>query len=215
MTDRVVLFHSASGKDSIALLDLMQPYFREIVCVYMYVVKNLKHINRYLNYSVVKYPNARFVQIPHYVVFSYIKYGYMGMEKNPNQKQYGLAQLTDMVRERYDIGWAFFGFKQTDSMNRRLMLRTYENNSINRLQRKCYPLSEYKNSDVMRYIHTHGLVIPESYDKRQSCGTDITDINYLLYLRNQFPADLQKVLNTYPLVERILYEYDYKANQAK
>lgn len=44
LTDRVILFHSASGKDSIALLDLIHPYFKEIVCVYMYVVKDLQHI---------------------------------------------------------------------------------------------------------------------------------------------------------------------------
>ena len=50
-TDRVILFHSASGKDSIALLDLISPYFKEIVCVYMYVVKDLSHINRYINYA--------------------------------------------------------------------------------------------------------------------------------------------------------------------
>lgn len=38
--DRVILFHSASGKDSITLLDLISPYFKDIVCVYMYVVKD-------------------------------------------------------------------------------------------------------------------------------------------------------------------------------
>ena len=57
-TDRVILFHSASGKDSIALLDLISPYFKEIVCVYMYVVKDLSHINRYINYACNKYPNV-------------------------------------------------------------------------------------------------------------------------------------------------------------
>ena len=59
-TDRVILFHSASGKDSIALLDLISPYFKEIVCVYMYVVKDLSHINRYINYACKKYPNMKY-----------------------------------------------------------------------------------------------------------------------------------------------------------
>ena len=72
-TDGVILFHSASGKDSIALLDLMASHFREIVCVYMYLVKDLSHINRYLNYAVAKYTNARFVQVPHYGLGSYIR----------------------------------------------------------------------------------------------------------------------------------------------
>ena len=42
ITDKAVLFHSATGKDSIALLHLMHPYFKEILCVFMYTVKDLE-----------------------------------------------------------------------------------------------------------------------------------------------------------------------------
>ncbi len=111
-TDRAMLFHSASGKDSIALLDLLAPHFKEIICVFMYVVPNLEHINRYIKYAEEKYPNAKFVQIPHYGVFSYIKSGYLGCKQDKKQRQYTLAQLTDIMREKYEIEWAFFGFKQ-------------------------------------------------------------------------------------------------------
>lgn len=108
-TDRVILFHSASGKDSIALLDLMSPYFKEIICVYMYVVKDLQHINRYINYTCKKYGNAKFIQVPHFAVYSYRKSGYMGCIKNEKQRQYSMAQLTEIVREKYHIDWAFSG----------------------------------------------------------------------------------------------------------
>ncbi len=214
-TDRVILFHSASGKDSIALLNLIAPYFKEIVCVYMYIIKDLSHINRYINYACNKYPNVKYVQIPHFAVYSYRRTGHMGCEQNDKQKLYSMAQLTDIVRERYDIDWAFFGFKQSDSMNRRLMLRTYEMNGINEAQKKCYPLSEYKNSDVLAYIDKEGLVKPEKYGKSQSSGTDITDVNYLLFLRDKFKDDLRKVIHEYPLVERKLFEYDYERAKAK
>lgn len=215
-TDRVILFHSASGKDSIALLNLIAPYFKEIVCVYMYVVKDLSHINRYINYACKKYRNVKHVQIPHFGVYSYRRVGYMGCVKNEKQKLYNMAQLTDIVRGKYNIDWVFFGFKQSDSMNRRLMLRTYEMNGINVAQKKCYPLSEYKNSDVLAYIGRSGLVKPEMYGGNyQSSGTDITDINYLLFLRKEYPDDLKKVLFEYPLVERKLFEYDYERNKAE
>jgi DNA-binding transcriptional LysR family regulator len=59
-TDEVILFHSASGKDSIALLDICAPRFKRVVCVFMYVVKNMEHINRYINYARKKYPNVEF-----------------------------------------------------------------------------------------------------------------------------------------------------------
>lgn len=214
-TDRAILFHSASGKDSIALLDMMHPHFKEIVCVYMYVVKGLRHIGRYLNYAAGRYPKARIVQIPHFGVFSDIRTGYMGRAKNQDQKLYTMADLTDLVREKEGIEWAFFGFKQSDSMNRRLMLRTYRDSAVNEQQRKCYPLSTYRNADVLRYIRAHDLIAPESYSRAQSSGTNITDVNYLLFLREKYPDDLEKVISTYPLTERILYEHDYKKDKAE
>lgn len=64
----------------------------------MYVVKDLSHINRYINYACNKYPNVKYVQIPHFAVYSYRRIGYMGCEKNEKQKLYSMAQLTDIVR---------------------------------------------------------------------------------------------------------------------
>lgn len=214
-TDRVILFHSASGKDSIALLDLISPYFKEVVCAYMYVVRDLSHINRYINYACNKYHNVKYVQIPHFALYSYRRIGYMGCEKNEKQKLYNMSQLTDIVREKYGIEWAFFGFKQSDSMNRRLMLCTYDMNGINAAQKKCYPLSEYKNNEVLAYIEKEGIIKPEKYGKSQSSGTDIMDINYLLFLRDKYPNDLKKVIDTFPLVERKIFEYDYERTKAK
>lgn len=211
-TDRVILFHSASGKDSI---DLVSPCFKEVTCIYMYVVKDLQHINRYINYACNKYPNVKFVQVPHFAVYSYRKSGYMGCVKNERQKLYTLAQLTDIVRDRYQIEWAFFGFKQSDSMNRRLMLRAYRDEAINEARRNCYPLSAYKNKDVLNYIEKRNLVKPEKYGNTQSAGTNITDMNYLLWLRENFPSDLDKIIAEYPMIERLLFEHDHERTKTK
>ena len=209
-TDRVILFHSASGKDSIALLNLLAPKFKEVVCAYMYIVKDLQHINRYISYAINKYSNVKFVQIPHFALTSYRKVGYMGCAKNERQKLLTMAKLTDIVRERYGIDWAFFGFKQSDSLNRRTMLRTYEDEAINWKSKKCYPLSQYKNKDILAYIEREGLIKPERYGNAQSAGTNISDMDYLLWLRENFPQDLQKILKEFPLVERLIFEYDNK-----
>ncbi len=209
-TDRVILFHSASGKDSIALLDLLASRFKYVVCAYMYIVKDLHHINRYINYAINKYPNVEFVQIPHFALASYRKIGYMGCAKNEKQSKLTMAKLTDIVREKYGIEWAFFGFKQSDSLNRRTMLRTYDDDAINWKNKKCYPLSCYKNKDILKYIDRNNLIKPEGYGHGQSVGTNISDIDYLLWLRENFPNDLNRVLIEFPLVERLIFEYDNK-----
>lgn len=209
-TDKVILFHSASGKDSIALLNLLYPHFEEIICVFMYIVKDLSHINRYLNYAKTKYPKIRFIQIPHPALFSYIKNGYKGCEQNSGQRLYTLAQLTEDIREKTGIEWVMCGFKQSGGMNRRLMLRSYKMDAICEKTKKCYPLSSYKNKEVLKYISDNDLIKPESYGKCQSSGTSIDDLNYLIFLRDNFPSDLKKVIEQYPLVERTLFEHDYK-----
>lgn len=212
-TDRAILFHSATGKDSIALLDLMHTYFREIVCVFMYTVKDLEHINRYIAWAKRKYPKARFIQIPHYGIYAWIKVGYMGCRQNPKQRKYTLADLNEKVRERTGIDWTFLGFKQSDSMNRRLMLKGYDREAICEKSRKVYPLSSYKNTDVLAYIERNHLITPEAYGgEHQSSGSDINDIHYLLWLRENYPGDLQKIYSQFPMVERLVFDHDNKTN---
>lgn len=209
-TNKVILFHSMSGKDSIALLHLLYPNFDQITCVFMYVVKDLEHITKYMHYINKKYSKVRIIQIPHFALFSYIKTGHLGHRQNEKQRLYNLSDLTDNIREKTNIQWAVFGFKQSDSMNRRVMLRTYQDEAINEKNKKVYPLSTYKNNDIIEYIKAEKLITPEKYGNSQSSGTDINDLNYLLFLRNNYPNDLKKVINEFPLVERKLYEYDYE-----
>lgn len=209
-TDEVILFHSLSGKDSMALLDMLYGRFKRIVCVYMYVVKDLDHINKYLAFAQERYPDTEWIQVPHYSVFSDIKYGYMGRKKNPKQRLFRLRDITETIREATGIEWACYGFKQSDSMNRRLMLRTYRLNSINDKTKKFYPLSEYKNGDVLEYIHDKNIMQPERYGKEQSAGCDVSDINYLLWLKRNSPSDLAKILSVYPFAERLIFEHEYE-----
>lgn len=211
-TDAVILFHSASGKDSICLCDLLAKRFKRVVCVYMYVVKGLTSQERYISYATTKYPNVEFVQIPHYAWFSMVKRGYMGCAARPDLKLHTLADLTELVRGRTGLWWSFFGFKQNDSLNRRCMLRTYEKEAICEKTGKVYPLSSYSNKDVLRYIRAEGLMPPERYDNKQSGGVDISEVRYLLYLRDKFPNDLKKVISAFPLCERLLFEHDHKNN---
>ena len=214
--EEVILFHSASGKDSIALLDILAPRFKRVVCVFMYIVKDMEHISRYINYARKKYANCEFYQIPHFAVFSYVKYGYMGHEKNPKMKLQTMASLTEMLRQKFHIEWAFYGFKQSDSLNRRCMLRTYTMEAICEKSKKCYPLSHYKNADILEYIDRKGLIPPEKYGpKGQSNGQNISDLDYLLYIREKFPKDLQRIYDEYPDCERLLFEWDYKQKEEK
>ena len=124
-TNRVLLFFSA-GKDSIALLDLMYPHFDEIVCVFMYFVDGLEHIENYLDWAKKRYPKIKIVKVPHWNLTYILKSG-MFCVPNPNVKLMKLADIDHSVKLRTGIQHSFFGMKKADSLNRRLMLNGYGN----------------------------------------------------------------------------------------
>lgn len=212
-TDSVIIFHSLSGKDSIVLLDLIYPKFKRVVCVYMYLVPNLEHANVYYRYAKTRYPNIEFIQVPHYGFYSYVKCGYMGCQKNPKQRQWTLADITDKIREKTGIDWVCYGFKQSDSLNRRLMLRSYKDGkeAISWKSHKFYPLSTYKNLDMLTYIAENGLKEPETYGgTSQSCGAAIDSVEYLDYLKRNYPEDLEKIFAVFPHARIVLLDRRYR-----
>lgn len=212
-TDKCLLFHSATGKDSIVMLDLVAPYFKEVVCVYMYMCPNLRSVNRYIKWSEERYPNCRFIQAPHFNISSYVKTGYLGIARNERQPLLNLASITEKARAHTGIDWCFFGMKEVDSLNRRIMLRQYDN-GICWKTRKAYPLMLYKNKDVVKYIQDRGLMTNMSYGgSRASSGENVASVTWLAFLRDNYPDDLAKVEAMYPMTAQILFEYDKAMNE--
>ena len=215
-TDSILLFHSLSGKDSIVLLDLCYKKFKRVIVVFMYLVKDLEHVMRYYNYAKAKYPNIEFVQVPHYALFNYIKTGYMGIKQNTKQRQWTLADITEKLREKIGVEWACYGFKQSDSLNRRLMLRSYTDGkeAINWKTKKFYPLSTYRNKEIMDFILDHRLKNPEVCGtNKQSSGVDIEDVEYQKYLKELFPEDLEKIYKVFPMARIVMLKANNKEEQ--
>lgn len=201
-SNRAILFFSC-GKDSLALLDLMRPYFEEIVCVFMYFVKDLEHINKYLRWAKAKY-NITIEQVPHWNLTYILRNGIFCPPK-PKIKLLTLKDIDNAVRIKYGINYSFFGMKKADGMNRRLMLNTYENgiSSTN----KVYPLQDWANKDVINYCTTKRIPNPIRYSKNASGGCGF-NIECFLYLRENYPNDLHKILQSFPLSEKILIDHD-------
>lgn len=209
-TDRAILFYSC-GKDSEVLLDLMAPHFKEIVCVFMYFVKGLDHIDNYLRAVKARYANVTILQVPHWTLTRVLRCGLYCIP-NPNVKLLSLKDVDESVRTKTGISYSFYGMKQSDGMNRCLMLRGYENEAISNTN-KVYPLSKWKKSDVMAYIKAKKLPEPISYNKNKSQGlTFLPEV--FDYLRRHYPQDLEKIYKVFPLSRNILLRYDEEKRAA-
>ncbi len=206
-TNRAILFYSA-GKDSIALLDLLSKEFDEVVCVFMYFVKGLDHVEIYLKDIEARYPNVRIIQKPHWNLTYIHKSGsYCIPDKSVKLKK--LKDIDNEVRVETGIEWSFFGMKKADSLHRRVMLMGYELEGINEKTKKAYPLSLWKNGEVLAYIKSRNLPSPIIYGKKASNGIGF-NVECLLFLRERFPQDYAKIIAAYPMSEVILYQYDQR-----
>lgn len=202
--DEVLLFCSL-GKDSLVLLDLIAPRFKRVVCVFMYFVKGLRHIERYIKWAEAKYPNVVFEQVPHWNL-TYAHRAGLYCTPQPRQKLMKLADVVRAMRDRHGIYYTFLGMKKADSMNRRLMLMTY---APDRYENKglVYPLADWTGRDVLSYMRHKALPMPVRYSAKASGGVGF-NVECYLWMRQNAPDDLARVLRAYPLSERILWEYD-------
>lgn len=193
------------GKDSLVLLDMIYPKFKRIVCVFMYFVEGLEHIERWVGWVKARYPKIEFVQIPHWNL-TYILRSGMYCVARPNVKLLKLADVVKAMRLKYDAYYTFLGMKKADGMNRNLMLKQYEQNNYEN-NGLVYPLAEWNQKDVLAYMRQKRLPQPVRYSLKASNGVGF-NIDCFLWLRENYPNDLQKIYKVFPMSERILWEYD-------
>lgn len=203
-TDGCMLFCSL-GKDSLVLLDMLHPRFKRIVCVFMYFVKGLEHIERWIAWLKSKYPKAEFVQVPHWNLTYILRSGTYCV-RNPKTKLLKLRDVVDAMRLKYGIHYCFLGMKKADSMNRRLMLNGYVESGYEN-EGLVYPLAEWTQKDVLAYMKQRNIPSPIRYGKKASNGVGFNE-DCFLWMRENYPEDLEKVYKAFPLSRRILFEYD-------
>lgn len=204
-TDKAVLFNSL-GKDSLVTLDLVAPKFNQVVCVFMYFVPNLDHINRFIGQVKNRYPNIVMLQVPHWNL-SHIKRGGMFCDPEPKRKLIKLRDVIDAVKEKTGIPFAFTGMKKADSMNRRLMLNGYEENHYTN-NGIAYPLATWNQREVLAYMRQHRLPEPVRYGKNASNGVGF-NLDCFLWMEKNAPQDLERMYEAFPQSRRILFEYHY------
>lgn len=212
----VILFHSGTGKDSIALCDILSKEFKSVYCVFMYFVKDLDYEKKYIDFAKKLYPNIIFYQTPHYAIYSFIKNGYLGIKKDEQVRKLKISHIDKFIKEKTGIEFSVYGFKKNDGITRRLMLNNYSN-GICENTKKAYPLMDMTNKDVLTYISDNNLITPFNYNnKKPSSGCDISQPTFLSYIRDNYPNDLIKIFNQFPFCENILFKYDnYGENKHK
>lgn len=195
------------GKDSLVTLDLVYPHFERVVCVFMYFVKDLDHINGWIRWVKKKYPKVEFMQVPHWNL-TYILRGGLYCVPNPKVNLWNLSKTIEALRLKTNCYYVFLGMKKADGMNRNLMLKGYEANGYEN-KGLVYPLASWTQKDVLAYMKQKRLPQPVRYSSKAGGGVGFSKETFT-WLEKHYPQDLEKIYKVFPMSERILFEQNYK-----
>ena len=205
-TDTCIIMCSL-GKDSIVTLDMVYPHFDKVICVFMYFVRGLSHIDNWIRWVKKKYPKVEFMEVPHWNL-TYILRGGLYCVPNPKVKLLKLADVIKAIRLKTGAYYTFLGMKKADGMNRNLMLKGYEAQGYEN-DGLVYPLASWTQKDVKAYMKMKRLPQPVLYGNKASNGLGF-NVDCFKWMQEHYPQDLQKIYKVFPMSERILFEEDYK-----
>ena len=207
-TDTAVLFYSAGGKDSIALLDMLAPRFKKVICYFMYLVKDLEHIQIYIDWAIKKYPNVEVRQIPHLMLDVIKKNGFF-CDEEPDTKVRKIGEIEQSVMQECNSQYAFSGMKGVDGFMKRMRLKMWSP-TFTSPKGMVYPLALWTNKEVLQYIANRNLIKPMVYvAKSVSQGVGL-DYETLYFLQKYYPNDLKKILQEFPYAEVALHQEPQK-----
>ena len=214
MTDTAVLYYSAGGKDGIALLDMLATHFPKVICIYMYLIRDMEHIQPYIRWAENRYKgicDVRVIQVESFQMDSIRKIG-LFCDAEPDIKIRKVGEFEEEMRQKYGFHYAFSGMKGVDGYMKRMRLKMFAKTGYITEKGMVYPLAIWTNKEVLNYINSRNLIQPFVYmPECVSQGFSI-DLPTLIHLRKFYPKDYQLTLQRFPYAEKLIYDY-VKNNQ--
>lgn len=179
----------STGKDSCVMMDLMMKHYKgEMKFCYLYFVPNLSYKEDVLTWYEKRYGIT------------------IDRKPSPNTlslmtgKKITQSAVYQTLRKEYDIAYLAQGVRRDESLARRGMLAHIEN-GIDERNKYLYPVADFSTKQVWAYIKINKLKVGAEYQGGYKHDLSVMDAEGLLYIKNQFPQDYQKIIAAIPRME--------------
>jgi len=211
--DSALLSFSA-GRDALAAALALREHYEEVVPFYMYLVPGLTFVEESLDYYERKLFGRPVLRVPHP---SFLRWTKMHLFSDPvkaaivDEREIPLLSFTDlevMVRQEEDLDpdcLVATGVRAEDGPIRMMALRKY--GPITLSKKKWHPIWDWSKTEVVHAIAKAGLKLSGEYAwmKRSFDGIHV---GYLAPIKQNAPADNQKILDWFPFVEAEVWRHE-------
>ena len=208
-TQKVVVMVSG-GKDSLCTLDVcIKRFGREnVVGALMYLVKDLDCEWQYVRKLEKRY-GIEVVGVPHYELSRLLRDSVYRPVSVANQSIRLLKQsdTENFIREVTGVEWIAWGMRAADSIVRNAYLKRIQ--GVDQKQRRVYPIWTWKKPDVYGYLHARNLPVPKvTGGTKNFTGGVSLDPSCLVWMKEHFPGDYQKVLKVFPFAGAAVFRHE-------
>ena len=206
----------SGGKDSLVCLALCLRTFEETKPFFMYFIPGLTVVDEMIA-KWEKILGVKIDQVPHWKVSRKLKDyiyrvppiklmedGYIAVDPHAGDDidAWSLDEIYSLQVDKTGIPIIVTGAKKSDSMWRRRQMGTWGNQD-----RMIYPLRNWNKFDVLQFLKTNRLPLPES-SGRNANGIDLAT-PIVLWLYDQHREDYNKIAEVFPLVEAVVWRRQF------
>jgi 3'-phosphoadenosine 5'-phosphosulfate sulfotransferase (PAPS reductase)/FAD synthetase len=201
------------GKDSAVCLDLMLRSKIEVYPIYFYTVPDLEFVEKGIRKFEDHY-KIKIIQLPHPMLYDAVRKGdflpphhVKGLQslELPKVGFEDIAQIY-FEHEGINVEWDVAGMKQSDSFNRRMVIRKY--GCINEEARKVYLVYNFRDREIWKYMLNNRVPIIDDY-KLFGRSFDGLNYQYLVPIKKHYPDDYKRIIEMFPLAEMEILRYEY------
>lgn len=195
----------SGGKDAAVTLDICHRFFPRVEAYFLYLIPGLEFQESYLRFFERRY-SLTIHRLPSPVIAAWMREGGYRLPSTlaENTRRIKRIDIENSLRLKTGIEWFATGEKAIDSIERNAMIRNVR--GLDPKRRQIWPVAYWNDAAVFSHLKTNNIPLPPDY--RFSAGENYKPRSFgsmgpteLTYIREHFPADYQKIIAMFPLLE--------------
>lgn len=204
---RGVCFLGVSGKDSLCSWLQLRRYFKRIIPFNCSAVPGMSFNERKLEYyeeefdrRIIRMLDGSIWHSLYGMVYQTLQ-GVFDLGVNTDFYEFGKLDVVDTLRREFGLpkAWCAFGINASDSIDRHIYVMKVEGRNDG--NRTFYPCYDWSRNDIMKSLEDSGLKLPSEYKYSRFSMPAMPCATYNRILREHYPADYERLLSLFPLME--------------